>query len=199
MSWYEASAYAAFAGKSLPVVAQWYMAAPSDVARYIVPASNITTNGAAPVGAYKGVGPFGTYDMAGNVREWVANADDSDHRFILGGSWKSPAYLYYAPEALSPFDRSDANGFRCVKNTAPLPEAPGPRVCCLYSEPMKTNSCFLFRSGFFLLGLGVGAWKTETHEVFRASMAALFAACTGCFGDNFHLESGLGCLGRGRR
>jgi serine/threonine protein kinase len=123
VSWYEASAYAAFAGKSLPVVAQWYMAAPSDVARYIVPASNITTNGAAPVGAYKGVGPFGTYDMAGNVREWVANADDSDHRFILGGSWKSPAYLYYAPEALSPFDRSDANGFRCVKNTAPLPEA----------------------------------------------------------------------------
>ena len=123
VSWYEASAYAAFIGKSLPAVAQWYTAAPSDVARYIVPASNITANGAAPVGAYKGVGPYGTYDMAGNVREWVANADDSDHRFILGGSWKSPAYLYYDPEALSPFDRSDANGFRCVKNTAPLPDA----------------------------------------------------------------------------
>jgi len=123
VSWYEASAYAAFAGKSLPVVAQWYTAAPSDLSRYIVPASNITTNGVAPVGAYKGVGPFGTYDMAGNVREWVANEDDSGHRFILGGSWKSPAYLYYDPEALSPFDRSDANGFRCVKNTAPLPEA----------------------------------------------------------------------------
>jgi serine/threonine protein kinase/formylglycine-generating enzyme required for sulfatase activity len=123
VSWYEASAYAAFTGKSLPVVAQWYMAAPSDVARYIVPASNITTNGLAPVGAYKGVGPYGTYDMAGNVREWVASADDSDHRFILGGSWKSPAYLYYDPEALSPFDRSDGNGFRCVKNTSPLPEA----------------------------------------------------------------------------
>ena len=123
VSWYEASAYAAFAGKSLPVVAQWYTAAPSDVARYIVPVSNIPTNSVAPVGAYKGVGPFGTYDMAGNVREWVASADDSGHRFILGGSWKSPAYLYYDPEALSSFDRSDANGFRCVKNTAPLPEA----------------------------------------------------------------------------
>ena len=123
VSWYEASAYAAFVGKSLPVLAQWYWAAPSDVARYIVPASNITTSGLAPVGAYKGVGPFGTYDMAGNVREWVANADDSNHRFILGGSWKSPAYLYYDPEALSPFDRSEGNGFRCVKNTTPLPEA----------------------------------------------------------------------------
>ena len=123
VSWYEASAYAAFAGESLPLLAQWYWAAPSDVARYIVPASNITTSGLAAVGTYKGVGPFGTYDMAGNVREWVANADDSDHRFILGGSWKSPAYLYYDPEALSPFDRSEGNGFRCVKNNGLLPEA----------------------------------------------------------------------------
>jgi serine/threonine protein kinase/dienelactone hydrolase len=123
VSWYEASAYAAFVGKSLPVLGQWYLAAPPDVARYIVPVSNISSNALAPVGAYKGVGPYGTYDMAGNVREWVANADDSDHRFILGGSWKSPAYLYYDPEALSPFDRSEGNGFRCVKNTSPLPEA----------------------------------------------------------------------------
>jgi eukaryotic-like serine/threonine-protein kinase len=123
VSWFEASAYAAFAGKSLPALGQWYMAAPSDVARHIVPLSNITTAALAPVGAYKGVGPFGTYDMAGNVREWVTNEDDSHHRFILGGSWKSPAYLYYDPEALSPFDRSEGNGFRCVKNTSPLPEA----------------------------------------------------------------------------
>ncbi len=28
VSWYEASAYAAFVGKSLPVIAQWYLAAP---------------------------------------------------------------------------------------------------------------------------------------------------------------------------
>ena len=123
VSWYEASAYAAFVGKSLPVLSQWYVAAPSDVARHIGPVSNITTNALAPVGAYKGVGPYGTYDMAGNVREWVASADDSQHRFILGGSWRSPAYLYFDPEALSPFNRSGENGFRCVKNTAPLPDA----------------------------------------------------------------------------
>jgi serine/threonine protein kinase/formylglycine-generating enzyme required for sulfatase activity len=123
VSWYEASAYAAFAGKSLPALGQWYLAAPSNMARHIIPVSNIANKALAPVGAYKGVGPYGTYDMAGNVREWVANADDSDDRFILGGSWKSPAYLYFDPEALSPFDRSDANGFRCVKNTAPMPQA----------------------------------------------------------------------------
>jgi eukaryotic-like serine/threonine-protein kinase len=123
VSWFEASAYAAFAGTSLPVVAQWYVAAPPDVGRYIVPLSNITSNALAPVGAYPGVGPYGTYDMAGNVREWVANADDRDRRFILGGSWKDQGYLYYGPEALLPFDRSEWNGFRCVKNTSPLPEA----------------------------------------------------------------------------
>jgi dienelactone hydrolase len=122
VSWFEASAYAAFAGKSLPAVAQWYVAAPPNVGRFIVPVSNITSNALAPVGVYQGVGPYGTYDMAGNVREWVANADDRDRRFMLGGSWKDQGYLYYGPEALLPFDRSEWNGFRCVKNPSPLPE-----------------------------------------------------------------------------
>jgi serine/threonine protein kinase/formylglycine-generating enzyme required for sulfatase activity/dienelactone hydrolase len=123
VSWFEAAAYAAFAGKTLPVLGQWYQAAPEDVAQYTVPESNIGKNAAAPVGAYKGVGPFGTYDTAGNVREWVANVVDNDLRFILGGSWKSQPYLSSNPEALSPFDRSEGNGVRCVRNLGPLPEA----------------------------------------------------------------------------
>jgi serine/threonine protein kinase len=121
VSWFEASAYAAFAGKSLPVVAQWHQTAPEDAARFITPLSNITGSALAPVGTYQGVGPYGTYDAAGNVREWTVNADESGFRFILGGSWRSQSYLYYDPEALSPFDRSEENGFRCVKNSAPLP------------------------------------------------------------------------------
>jgi eukaryotic-like serine/threonine-protein kinase len=121
VSWFEASAYAAFAGKNLPAIAQWYQTAPSDVARNIVPVSNIAGSALAPVGTYEGVGPYGTYDMAGNVREWTANADEAGSRFILGGSWRSPSYLYYDPEALPPFDRSETNGFRCVKNITPLP------------------------------------------------------------------------------
>jgi eukaryotic-like serine/threonine-protein kinase len=122
VSWYEAAAYAKSVGKSLPVLAQWYRTAPPDVAEYIVPASNITASALAPVGSFKGIGPYGTYDAAGNVREWVANTVDDDLRFIFGGSWKSPAYLYTDPEALSPFDRSDGNGFRCVRNLGTLPE-----------------------------------------------------------------------------
>ena len=121
VSWFEASAYAAFAGNSLPVLAQWFQLAGPDAAGFTIQASNISGKELAPVGAFKGLGPYGTYDMAGNVREWVVNSVDRDLRFILGGSWRSPTYLYYCPEALSPFDRSDTNGFRMVRNLGPLP------------------------------------------------------------------------------
>ena len=121
VSWFEASAYAAFAGKSLPVLSQWLQADPPALAPSAVQASNITSNALAPVGKYQGLGPYGTYDMTGNVREWVTNAAGGDLRFILGGSWKSQSYLSTTPEALSPFDRSETNGFRCVRNIEALP------------------------------------------------------------------------------
>ncbi|MEO7085805.1 MAG: protein kinase [Gemmatimonadaceae bacterium] len=121
VSWYEASAYAAFAGKALPAMAQWYYASQPDVASELVQLSNISKDKVAPVGAFKGVGRFGTYDMAGNVREWVANPVAANRRLILGGAWNSESYLYSEPEALSPFDRSPANGLRCVRNVEPLP------------------------------------------------------------------------------
>jgi serine/threonine protein kinase/dienelactone hydrolase len=122
VSWFEASAYAAYAGKRLPVLSQWFQTAPAEVARYTVPVSNMSSKALAPVGTYPGIGPYGTYDTAGNVREWVANEVDDNLRFILGGAWNSAAYLYFDPEALSPFDRSETNGFRCVRNLGPLPE-----------------------------------------------------------------------------
>lgn len=123
VSWYEASAYAAFAGKSLPAFAQWYLAAPPAAGPYIIRASNISLNNLAPVGSFRGLGPYGTYDMAGNVREWMLNDAGENRKFILGGAWKSQSYFYSDPEALSPFDRSPENGFRCVRNLAPLPPA----------------------------------------------------------------------------
>jgi eukaryotic-like serine/threonine-protein kinase len=122
ISWFEASAYAKFMGKTLPVLGQWYQTAPPDVAAYAVRAGNITSNAPAAVGSYQQLGPYGTYDTAGNVREWVANVVDDHLRFILGGAWRSQAYLYTDPEALSPFDRSDTNGFRCVRNLGALPQ-----------------------------------------------------------------------------
>jgi hypothetical protein len=122
VSWFEAAAYAKFAGKTLPVLAQWYKMAPPDEGEYVTQLSNYSGSGPAAVGSFQGIGPYGTYDAAGNVREWTANVVDNDLRFILGGFWKSPVYLYNNPEALSPFDRSDANGFRCVRNLGNLPD-----------------------------------------------------------------------------
>jgi serine/threonine protein kinase/dienelactone hydrolase len=120
VSWYEAAAYAAFADKSLPVISQWYMAAPPLAARYISPESNYSLSSPAPVGKFTGIGPYGTYDMAGNVAEWCWNGAGGNLRFILGGAFGSQTYAYYDPSALSPFDRSPKNGFRCVRNPGPL-------------------------------------------------------------------------------
>ena len=32
------------------------------------------------------MGPFGTFDMAGNMKEWTSNAT-GDKRYILGAAW----------------------------------------------------------------------------------------------------------------
>jgi formylglycine-generating enzyme required for sulfatase activity len=122
VGWYEASAYAVFAGKSLPTLAQWYRAISEDDSSYVTQMSNIGRQKLEPVGSFQNVGDFGTYDMAGNVREWTLNAV-GDERLILGGAWDSQTYYYTEPEALLPFDRSSANGFRCVVNTQPVPSA----------------------------------------------------------------------------
>jgi formylglycine-generating enzyme required for sulfatase activity/dienelactone hydrolase len=123
VSFYEASAYAAFAGKSLPTFPQWYRAAPPTLAAPVVRQSNIVHAAVAPVGSFNGMGPFGTLDMAGNVREWTQSVVAPESRLILGGAWDSQAYLYEEPLSLLPFDRSPENGIRCVKNVSPLPAA----------------------------------------------------------------------------
>jgi eukaryotic-like serine/threonine-protein kinase len=120
VSWYEASAYAEFAGKSLPVIAQWFLAAPSAVAKYIMPLSNYSGL-PAPVGKYQGVGPLGTYDMAGNVAEWCRNESGGGARYILGGGFNTTTNEYFEPGGLPPFHRAANAGFRCVRNTAALP------------------------------------------------------------------------------
>jgi dienelactone hydrolase len=122
VSWYEAAAYAEFAGKSLPTVYHWYRAAGAGISSEILKFSNFRGQGPAQVGSYKGLGWFGTYDMAGNVKEWCWNPA-GDRRYILGGGWNEPSYLFILSDARPPFDRSATNGFRCAKYIAPLPEA----------------------------------------------------------------------------
>jgi dienelactone hydrolase len=122
VSWYEAAAYAEFVGKSLPTVYHWRCAGHVSVYADIQQYSNFSTEGPAAVGTYHGLGDFGTYDMAGNVKEWCWNEVDGQ-RFILGGAWNEPAYQFTDFDARDPFDRTNIFGFRCVKYLETLPEA----------------------------------------------------------------------------
>jgi formylglycine-generating enzyme required for sulfatase activity len=126
VSWYEAAAYAEFLGKSLPTIYHWLRAAPTTQFSEILRLSNFSGQGPAQVGSHSGLSLYGSYDMAGNVREWSWNqveGVEGGRRYILGASWGDAPYLFNAPGAAHPWDRSAINGFRCAKYGAPLSAA----------------------------------------------------------------------------
>ena len=128
VSWYEAAAYAEFAGKSLPTIYHWVTAASPWASATIMPASNFGGRGQAPVGSFHGVSWFGAYDMAGNVKEWCWNEAASGRRYILGGAWDEPVYMFNDADARPPLERSPNFGFRCAKygSSGVLSKARGP-------------------------------------------------------------------------
>jgi formylglycine-generating enzyme required for sulfatase activity len=84
MRWEDANAYCVWAGRSLPTEAQWEKAAKGTDGR-IFPWGDENPNETllnynrnvgetTRVGSYEdGKSPYGAYDMAGNVWEWVAD------------------------------------------------------------------------------------------------------------------------------
>ncbi len=136
ISWFEAGAFAAFAGKSLPTVYHWYRAANVDeLSSDILRLSNFDGKGPRKVGESGGLGPWGTLDMAGNVSEWCSNVTEGTTlRFILGGSWDEPNYRYTEANAQDPWERSTRFGVRLVKNQGPIGEAAAP-VGRVYGDP----------------------------------------------------------------
>jgi gamma-glutamyl hercynylcysteine S-oxide synthase len=141
VDYWDAKAYAEWAGKQLPSEAQWQYAAQGLDGRLFPwgdvwnPAkANVGNDGTKPVGSYpSGASPLGILDLVGNVAEMTESLqDDGWHWFsyLRGGSWyQSSKSLWYAENGLltnqqrlkfwwlnPEFNRSPAIGFRCVKS-----------------------------------------------------------------------------------
>jgi hypothetical protein len=128
VSWLEAMAYARWAGRELPTLSQWWRAAVGDNdwafpwgndVKTTDQRANFSMDGTSPVGSYPtGISPFGCYDMAGNVREWLRDPGPGSGKLVVGGSWQDSSYMFERSHAEA-FDSgyaSEAIGFRTVRN-----------------------------------------------------------------------------------
>ncbi|HEY0989313.1 MAG TPA: SUMF1/EgtB/PvdO family nonheme iron enzyme [Kofleriaceae bacterium] len=154
MRWLEARAYCRFMGKSLPTSEQWEKALrgglvlpdgtsnpyPSRNLPWGAPRSGATAKvsdvpplGPAPVRSFPDdVSPYGVFDLAGNVSEWmlgVPRLQGETFRAVRGGNWEdssSETLVDYMPiENTRQFNEAVYKiGLRCVVLDPVLPATP---------------------------------------------------------------------------
>jgi len=133
ISWYEAAAYSEWKGMSLPTSLHWnvargYMTPMIQFPQLggfaiFAPFSNFGRKGPIEVGSLGGVTAYGSFDMAGNVREWCWNEAEAG-RIIRGGSFEDNTYEFENERLALSMDRSPRNGFRVAfyPDTFEIPE-----------------------------------------------------------------------------
>jgi eukaryotic-like serine/threonine-protein kinase len=130
ISWYEAAAYARFRKQMLPTIHHWMRAAftPYDpmfpTAAAITKQSRFFADGPESARSEHGLGPWGTYHMAGNAREWVSNFAGGD-AVALGSGWPEYASNFARVYTADPMARLPDHGMRLMQllNDAPLDPA----------------------------------------------------------------------------
>jgi len=120
ISWYEAVAYARFREQQLPTIHHWMRAAFTPYDPMFPTAAAITAQSRffadAPLSALSehGLGPWGTYHMAGNAREWVSNFAGED-AVALGSGWPEYASNFARVYTTDPMSRLPDHGLRLMR------------------------------------------------------------------------------------
>ena len=136
ISWYEALAYARYKGNILPPMYHWAKAAfpPDEIISPISPkllkTSNFSREKIKDIG--QGEGAYGTFDMAGNAKEWVWNIFGG-RGLTLGGAFDEPTYLASQTSPQPRMDRSLKNGFRTARLINPRDLNP-------FGDPIETQA-----------------------------------------------------------
>lgn len=186
VNWFEAAAYCQSVGKSLPTMYHWQKAAGFGLFSDILLLSNFTHNGPMRVGANPGITPFGAYDMAGNVKEWVQN-EAGGRRVILGGSFDDSMHAFHNLDAQDPFSRLPTFGIRCASFPTPVPAAallpPAPPERDYATEKPVKNAFFEFIRRMYTYEKTPLLAKTESvddsNEIWRKETVSYAAAYGG--------------------